>query len=111
MKLLYVDDDSEDKEIFSEALSQIDPAILCLTASDGEEGLAKLALLLTPPDFIFLDLNMPRMNGKEMLKELKKSPKFSTIPVIIYSTSLLKHDVLLLNELGAYMCFEKPSDI
>jgi CheY-like chemotaxis protein len=111
MTLLYVDDDAEDREIFSDALAQLDPSILCLTASDGEEGLAKLALLLTPPDFIFLDLNMPRMNGKEMLMELKKSVRFGSIPVVIYSTSLLKHDVEVLNRLGAHACIEKPSDI
>jgi CheY-like chemotaxis protein len=111
MKLLYVDDDAEDREIFCEALSQIDSSILCVTASDGEEGLAKLALLLNQPDFIFLDLNMPRMNGKEMLVELKKSDRFRNIPVVIYSTSLLKHDVEVLNELGADLCMEKPSDM
>ena len=111
MTLLYVDDDSEDKEIFCDALAEIDPTILCLTASDGEEGLARLTVLLTPPDFIFLDLNMPRMNGKEMLLELKKSERFSSIPVVIYSTSLLKHDVQMLNDLGAYLCIEKPADI
>jgi CheY-like chemotaxis protein len=61
------------------------------------------------PDFIFLDLNMPRMNGKQFLAEVKKIKTLQDIPVIIYSTSTDKKDILDTIELGAVYFLEKPN--
>ncbi|HOZ87046.1 MAG TPA: response regulator, partial [Bacteroidia bacterium] len=61
------------------------------------------------PDYIFLDLNMQVMNGKECLTEIKKIPEISEIPVIIYSTSLNEKTVYETLLLGAFDHIEKPT--
>ena len=63
------------------------------------------------PDYIFLDINMPRMNGRECLAELKKDIRLKNIPVIIYSTSTHSEDVELSIQLGAAYYLSKSSDI
>src|SRR5688572_30884496 len=68
MTILYIDDDADDREIFMEAVKTISPEIVCYEACDGVEGLVTLHSLVIPPDVIFLDVNMPRMNGKQSLR-------------------------------------------
>jgi len=110
-KIFFIaDDDQDDREIFIEALHGIDKYCKCITAFDGQEALLKLANGMTYlPDFIFLDLNMPRMNGKQCLVEIKKNKKLREIPVIIYSTSIDKKDIQETMELGAAFFLQKPN--
>jgi CheY-like chemotaxis protein len=105
---LLVDDDEDDKEIFCLALQRIDPAIECTTASDGLEALSILKNKSYVPGYIFLDLNMPRMNGKECLKEIKKQDHLSDVPVIIFSTSAAERDIEETRRLGASSFITKP---
>ena len=64
---LLVDDDPDDQEVFLTALSDVSSTALCLVAPDGDRALELLHHEETIPDYIFLDLNMPRMNGFEFL--------------------------------------------
>lgn len=105
---LLVDDDDDDKEIFCLALEQIDPTITCHTASDGREALRILSNKSVLPDYIFLDLNMPQMDGKECLKEIKKQAPLNHIPVIIFSTSSAQKDMDETKKLGATSFITKP---
>lgn len=105
-----VDDDPDDQELFIEALKKVDRTCTCVTAFNGEEALQKLDRgMLFLPDFIFLDLNMPRMNGKQFLSELKNNSEIRHIPVIIYSTSSEKNDILETTRLGASFFLQKPN--
>jgi CheY-like chemotaxis protein len=105
-----VDDDPDDQELFIEALRGIDESCTCVTAFNGEEALQKLVMgTLILPDFIFLDLNMPKMNGKQFLSEMKNNNDFKDIPVIIYSTSSEKNDILETTRLGASFFLQKPN--
>jgi CheY-like chemotaxis protein len=72
------------------------------------EYLAKKDVAL--PELIFLDLNMPRKNGLECLKEIRSSEKFSKIPIAIYSTSASKNDIEETFRNGANVYIKKPSD-
>ena len=110
-KVFFIaDDDPDDRELFIEALHGIDQLSKCITAFDGREALSKLTNGLAQlPDFIFLDLNMPRMNGKECLTEIKKNDNLHHIPVIIYSTSAEKKDVDETMRLGATFFLQKPN--
>ena len=110
-KIFFIaDDDSDDREIFIEALKGIDEYCDCITAFDGQEALFKLTKgMLKLPDFIFLDLNMPRMSGKQCLTEIKKDKKLQQIPVIIYSTSAEKKDIEETIKLGAAFFLQKPN--
>lgn len=105
-----VDDDPDDQELFIEALQGIDKTCKCITAFDGEEALQKLFKGIQHlPDFIFLDLNMPRMNGKQFLTAIKNNKEVRHIPVIIYSTSSEKNDILETTRLGASFFLQKPN--
>jgi CheY-like chemotaxis protein len=104
-----VDDDMDDLQFFTDALAEIDPHIQCITALNGIEALRQLDKLPTRPDFVFLDLNMPKMDGKQCLKHLKSSPLFKSIPVVIYSTSRRPEDIAGVTELGAAAFIVKPN--
>jgi len=110
-KVFFIaDDDPDDRELFIEALHGIDQLSKCITAFDGQEALSKLTNGIAQlPDFIFLDLNMPRMNGKECLTEIRKHDNLHNIPVIIYSTSAEKKDVDETMRLGATFFLQKPN--
>lgn len=109
-KFFIADDDPDDLELFIEALQQIDAECECVTAFNGLEALDKLSKQpFYIPDFIFLDLNMPRMNGKECLVEIKKSDRLKKIPVIMYSTSGERKYIQETMELGAVFFFQKPN--
>ena len=105
-----VDDDIEDQELFFEAVSEVDRSISCIPVSNCEEALAVLKSTKTDlPDMIFLDLNMPRLNGKQCLAELKRQGHLKDIPVIIYSTSSEKRDIEETTRLGAAHFLTKPN--
>jgi CheY-like chemotaxis protein len=111
MIVLYAEDDLEDLDIFCEVLEQIDPSVRCLSARDGREALELLDNAIILPDYIFLDINMPAMDGKVCLKHLKKDDRFKNIPVIIYTTSNSKKDIELCMQLGAREYIQKPNSI
>jgi CheY-like chemotaxis protein len=108
--ILLIDDDEDDRSLFHDALKEIDGSIRCITSVNGQDGL----LLLNDtsenlPDFIFLDLNMPCMNGKQCLAEIKKDSRLSNIPVIIYSTTNRPEDEVEMKKLGAACFVTKPA--
>ena len=105
-----MDDDPDDQELFIEALKGLDEGCTCITAFNGQEARQKFSTeMYSLPDFIFLDLNMPRMNGKQFLAEIKKVKLIQDIPVIIYSTSIEKKDILDTIQLGAVYFLQKPN--
>ena len=109
--IFLIDDDVDDQEIFALALAEIDQSYSCITARNGLEALTKLKDGLVKPDFIFLDLNMPRMNGKQCLEELKKHPTYNNIPVVVYSTSSETRDKDQILTMGAAAFVTKPPEI
>lgn len=107
---LLADDDSDDKEMFAEALTSIDKTIIFHTAVDGREALKMLDELNAKPQLIFLDVNMPVMNGWQCLKALKEDERYKQIPVIVISTSSHQRDIDIARDLGALCYFTKPND-
>lgn len=108
--LLLIDDDQDDHEFFLEALREIDASINCICLFDGEQALGMLRERNgVTPDLIVLDTNMPRINGKQVLAELKRDPELRTIPVIMYSTFISDKDNEELLRLGAVNYLAKPS--
>jgi CheY-like chemotaxis protein len=101
MKIFYADDDAEDREIFCDAIQQINPAIKVVLSKDGQEALEILSVQKQVPDFIFLDINMPKVNGIECLTKLKSDDRLKAIPVIIYSTTTDSREIKKLLSLGA----------
>ena len=111
LTFFLVDDDDDDHELFQIALEAADPSIRCVTAMNGQEALDMLQNPALSPDYIFLDLNMPLMGGRECLAELKRNPDLSGIPVVIFSTSSDPKDREETRMLGAVDFITKPSKI
>jgi CheY-like chemotaxis protein len=110
LRFLIIDDDEDDRELFCTAVDDVEPTIQCITADDGEDALRGLRYGRFPkPDLIFLDLNMPRLNGVQTLIELKKDCHLKDIPVVIYSTSKLERDKRETARLGAAGFITKPT--
>lgn len=110
-KILLVDDDADDRMYFKEALHEIDPAIECAEAKDGQQALELLQNTgFSLPDYIFLDLRMPRYNGKQCLLQIKADKRLQNIPVIIYTTSKEVDDSEEMQALGAVHFISKPSN-
>src|ERR1041384_622628 len=108
--ILIVDDDEDDRDLFCEAAQIANPNICCEKAKNGEEALRILAdLNRRLPDYIFLDLNMPRFNGKQCLAEIRRNDRLNQVPVIIYSTTKHNDDVRETLELGASHFIIKPA--
>lgn len=105
-----VDDDLDDQELFIEAVNEVDKSIRCLPYSNCEEALELMkSKKVNLPDIIFLDLNMPKLNGKQCLMELKKHEILRDIPVVIYTTSSEKRDIEETCRLGAAYFLTKPN--
>jgi len=110
MKCFLIDDDEDDREIFSAALNAAAPTCECITAESAASALGLLDRQADfRPDFIFLDLNMPLMDGRACLAELKKRSKSRDIPVIIFTTSAHGKDIEETRELGAAHYLVKPA--
>ncbi|MBA2501171.1 MAG: response regulator [Chitinophagaceae bacterium] len=110
--ILLVDDQEDDLYIFKRALKQVDVSVKCVTAESGKEAVEKLmedAEFL--PDYIFMDLNMPVMDGKKSIREIRKVKNNKHTPIIIHSTKNLKEDAVNLIETGASFYFQKPNSI
>ena len=109
-RFLLVDDDTDDRELFSEALACVNPVIICDLAADAEEALTILdSKEIDAPDIIFLDINLPLMTGWQFLANLKKTEAYKDIPVIMYSTSNNRRDKEIAKDLGALCFITKPS--
>jgi CheY-like chemotaxis protein len=110
MRVLYADDDRDEIEFFCEVIKVVDPAVECITASKGEEAM-NLLKEAPVPDVIFLDFQMPVMNGMECLQKIKRDNRFKHIPVIIYSTAINARLNEHLKEAGAFRVINKCADI
>lgn len=109
MLVLAVDDDDDDLELFGNAAQEIDPSIQIIYARNGEEALRYLhERAIAMPDYVFLDVNMPRVNGRQCLISMRENKLTKNIPVIMYSTALSESDIALFENLNARYLI-KPS--
>jgi CheY-like chemotaxis protein len=108
--VLLIDDDIDDRMIFGEVLRELAPDIHYHEAINGEDALIKLSQDLLP-DLIFVDLNMPRVDGKQFLAEIQQLEHLKDIPVIIYTTSSHEADKKETRQLGASYFLTKPNSL
>ena len=87
IKVLIIDDDEDDRFFIQQAFKRDSPDTQVYVAAGGQQALDLLASVQALPDVILLDLNMPTMNGFEVLTHLKQSVSYQPIPVIILTTS------------------------
>lgn len=93
--VLCVDDDPDDRLMIGEAFRDLDPSVQVLEAGNGREAHKILESAKTAgkfPALVILDINMPLMDGKETLIEMKKDEKLRSLPVVFFSTSANPRD-------------------
>ena len=108
-KILLIDDDIDDQLYFKDAIAELNEMLLCEVANNGREAIEQLKNP-PPPDLIFLDLNMPVMNGYECLEFLKNETRYKNIPVVIFTTSKNINDIEKSRKMGAKLFFTKPTN-
>ena len=113
MKMIfYADDDIDDIEIFTEAVAGISDNMEIVPTSTCEELLDNIEKESIPkPDYIFLDLNMPKKSGKVCLRDIRNNPFLNDTKVIILSTSRSREDILSTYEDGADYYISKPNSL
>ena len=111
MTILYAEDDIDDFDFFCEVLNSVSPEHTCLNTRDGIETIDFLENADALPDVIFLDINMPSMDGKACLRNIKNDSRFKSIPVVIYTTSSNARDRDHCLQLGALEYVQKPTSI
>src|SRR4051812_13882153 len=105
--VLTVDDDFDDLDLFEEAILEIDSETELVKANNGQEALSLLSTVI--PDFIFLDINMPIMNGLECLKMIRKEARYKQTIITILSTYLDADAMVICSEMNAeFVC--KPNN-
>jgi CheY-like chemotaxis protein len=116
IEILLVEDNPGDVRLTEEALKEGKVIHHLTVAWDGEEAMAILRregkhAKAPRPDILFLDLNLPKKDGREVLEEIKKDPKLKIIPVVILTTSQDEQDVLKSYKLHANCYVTKPVDL
>jgi CheY-like chemotaxis protein len=111
--VLCVDDDADDRELVSNAIKKIDPSVNVVHAEDGKEAIDYLRNAKSTDEFpclVIMDINMPKMNGKEALAHIKNDTRFNEVPVVILSTSSNESDILYCSNYGVQY-ITKPDSI
>ena len=113
LRVLLVEDSPGDVRLTQEAFREANPSIELHVVSDGVEAMAFLrkegAYAGVPrPDFILLDLNLPKMDGREVLARIKEEESLKSIPTIILTTSDAEADIVMSYQLQASAYLTKP---
>ncbi len=108
--VFIADDDEDDRLLFARALNEIDKNINCEFATDGQSALLALRESVILPDILFLDLNMPKINGLECLRRIKDDIYLVKLPIVIFTTSQNPGDIESTHSLGANVYFSKPAN-
>ncbi|MEO7446226.1 MAG: response regulator [Ferruginibacter sp.] len=108
---LIIDDDEDDRMFFKDAIQELAPSAVCLEANGSVEAISLLHHAKQLPYCIFLDINMPSIDGRECLEFLKNDSLLKHIMVIMYSTSSSDKSIKEFLTLGAAGYLNKPTDL
>ena len=101
------DDDPDDAAFFEDALKEIQWEASLKVIQSGKALIESLETL-PPPDLLFLDLNMPVLDGKRCLRHIRNTLHLKQLPIVVYSSSPHPHDVMVSYRLGANLYVKKP---
>jgi len=111
ISILLVEDDPDDIELMQEALTDNEVDFSMETISQGDHVLPHLQLGKIFPEIIILDLNLPKLHGREVLNRLKESDEFRNIPVVILTTTSSSKERENCLKAGAASFITKPSTV
>ena len=108
--ILAAEDDEDDQMLLQNVFEEDGYKAKLEFVGNGVELMKKLENIDSFPNLILLDLNMPKMDGREALKKIKENPSYAHIPVVIFSTTKNEKEIKLCYELGASSYLVKPSN-
>jgi len=111
ISILLIEDDPDDIELMQEALMDNNIEYKLETINQGDRVVGYLELCKKFPDIIILDLNLPKLHGREVLTRLKQSEMFRNIPVVILTTSSSPVEKEYCLRVGASSFITKPSTV
>ena len=116
LEILLVEDSWGDVLLLREAFQESRLPVNLNIVTDGEDALAYLngesKYTGSPmPDLVLLDLNLPRMDGRALLRRVKNHPRFKRLPVVVLTSSALESDIREVNEMKANSYLVKPADL
>ena len=107
---MIIDDDEDDRIWLAEAIKEIEPAFKIVDVSSGKDGLSLLGQDDKElPEMIFLDMNMPLMNGLQCLEEIRTQSGLQSIPVVVYTTSPMFSGIDKIKKFEPVLFLTKPS--
>ena len=114
-RILLVEDSVADAKLFAIALDEAGSTSDVMRAEDGDDALRKLTAIvhgdIPRPDVVVLDINLPRVNGIDVLRRIKGDPELRTMPVVVFSTSRADVDIAAAYACGASSYVVKPVDL
>jgi DNA-binding response OmpR family regulator len=111
LRVLLIEDDTDDVELLKEAFVDNQVAYDMEVIMEGDKVSPYLSSAEILPSIIIMDLNLPKTDGKEILKEIKSYDGFKTVPLIVFSTSSSKEDAEYAYAQGANKFITKPTTI
>jgi CheY-like chemotaxis protein len=105
--VLYIDDDPDDQFLLKRALEEACPEVTVISLYNSEDAITLISK--QKPDFLFLDLDMPRKSGLKCIMELREDDQFIKLPIIVYSSSSRNSNIQAAYELGANLFIIKPA--
>jgi CheY-like chemotaxis protein len=108
-KILVIDDDEDDRFLIKEAFQTISEDFILEFLPDGIDIVENIKSQTICPDLILLDLNMPKISGLEVLRNIRNSDEYCCKPVVIFSTSSRQDDINQAYKIGANSYLIKPS--
>lgn len=116
LQILLVEDNPADAELVSDLLAQSRYRLQLSSAADGEEALEFLRRQgkysnAASPDLVMLDLNLPRKDGRAVLREVRADGNLRRLPIVVFTTSQAQHDIQRSYELGANCYVSKPGNL
>ena len=110
MFVFNVDDDSDDREIFLDAVNTVDPHISCVQVESGISALQFLNRSDILPDYLFIDMNMPKMTGLECVENIRSVARCFSVQIVMYSITFSPKDETYLTKMGI-TCLQKKSKL
>jgi CheY-like chemotaxis protein len=111
LKILLIEDDADDVQLFQEALEDNHIQFELQVIMDGDRVPTYLATTPVVPDIIVMDLNLPKLHGKDLLMMIRSTERFMNIPLVIFTTSASPFDIQFAHDNGASRFITKPSSI
>lgn len=110
-RIVLTDDDEDDRDFFQFAIKSISSDIELITLTGGDDLMSYIGNHRDKADLIFLDINMPRINGFECLRKIREKYSYSELPVVMYTTSDSELDLANASKDGANLYVRKPNDM